>query len=307
MISATMPGERCRFEDPRARHTGLSLAVADIGWFNTENLFREIDRESVDVLLLKCLDYVNGWRRGLYPWLRACRLRQCGPAAWEQQLVLPSGWMKRYPRLGMRPIAGAIRQWWQTMPPGRRRGLVMSYPHYLYLLNQLQPDVSIYYNIDDYSLYWPRLARQIRELERATVRAADVTVCVSRLRADELRSLVPDAAARIHHVPHGAPTLSLAAHPLTQPGPAPAELVHLPRPYLGYIGSLEDRVDWELMDRLSGEFPHASIVVVGRVRSPIAEPWWEAWRGSFLARTCMRWAGDLKKPSRATTRLLTSA
>ena len=57
---------------------GLSLAVADVGWFNTENLFREIDRESVAVLLLKCLDYVNGWRRGLYPWSRACRLRRCG-------------------------------------------------------------------------------------------------------------------------------------------------------------------------------------------------------------------------------------
>ena len=91
---------------------GLSLAVADVGWFTTENLFREIDRDSVAVLLLKCLDYVNGWRRGLYPWSPSCRLRRSGPAAWEQQFVLPSGWMKRYPRLGMRPIARSIRSWW---------------------------------------------------------------------------------------------------------------------------------------------------------------------------------------------------
>ena len=48
----------------RSRRAGLALAVADVGWFNTENLFREIDRESVSVLLLKCQDYVNGWRRG---------------------------------------------------------------------------------------------------------------------------------------------------------------------------------------------------------------------------------------------------
>ena len=54
---------------------GLSLAVADVGWFNTENLFREIDRESVDVLLLKCFDYVNGWRRGILS------LVACLPAA----------------------------------------------------------------------------------------------------------------------------------------------------------------------------------------------------------------------------------
>ena len=101
-----------RSEPVDDQQDGLSLAVADVGWFNTENLFREIDRESVDVLLFKCFDYLNGWRRGLYPWSRACRLRRSGPAAWEQQHILPSGWMKRFPRLGMRPIARSIRDWW---------------------------------------------------------------------------------------------------------------------------------------------------------------------------------------------------
>jgi glycosyltransferase involved in cell wall biosynthesis len=60
-------------------------------------------------------------------------------------------------------------------------------------------------------------------------------------------------------------------------------LAHLPRPYLGYIGSLEDRVDWELMDRISAAFPQASIVIVGRVRDTVAAPWWEHCR-RFLAR-----------------------
>jgi teichuronic acid biosynthesis glycosyltransferase TuaH len=278
-----------RFETPsrsgpgRSEPQGLSLAVADVGWFNTENLFREIDRESVSVLLLKCLDYVNGWRRAVYPWSQACRLRASGPRSWERQLVLPSGWMKRYPRIGMRPVARAIRGWWQTQPPTRRRGLVMTYPHYLYLSDLLGPDASIYYNIDDYTLYWPHLADQIRALERRTVLAADLTVCVSRLRADELQSLVPEAASRIHHVPHGAPTPFLAKAPLSRPAEPPADLARLPRPYLGYVGSLEDRVDWELMDRLSQAFPGASIVVVGRVRDATSEPWWEAC-ARFLAR-----------------------
>jgi glycosyltransferase involved in cell wall biosynthesis len=253
---------------------GLSLAVADVGWFNTENLFREIDRESVAVLLLKCFDYVNGWQRGLYPWSRSCRLRRCGPGAWEEQLVLPSGWMKRFPKLGMRPIARAIRRWWQMQPGTWRRGLVMSYPHYLHLCQQVRPDVSVYYNIDDYALYWPRAAEKIRELERAMVRAADVTICVSLLRAEELRSHLPDAAERIHHLPHGAPTPFLAQQPLTRPGDAPADLAHLPRPFLGYIGSMEDRVDWDLMEWISRTFPEASIIVLGRVREPVAKPWW---------------------------------
>jgi teichuronic acid biosynthesis glycosyltransferase TuaH len=276
MTSATMRENRCRAESARTPRAGLSLAVADVGWFNTENLFRETDRDGVAVLLLKCQDYVNGWRRGVYPWSRVCRLAGCGPGLWEQQLVLPSGWMKRYPRIGMRPIARSIRRWWELVPqPQGRRGLVMSYPHYLYLHDQLRPDVSVYYNIDDYGLYWPRSAQRIRELERATVRTADVTVCVSRLRAEELKVLVPEAAGRIHHVPHGTPTSFVANTPLVRPGATPADLAHLPRPFLGYVGSLEDRVDWQLLDRISREFPSASIVVVGRVRSPVAEPWWD--------------------------------
>jgi teichuronic acid biosynthesis glycosyltransferase TuaH len=272
MSSATMHEIRPGPVDHEQR--GLSLAVADVGWFNTENLFREIDREAVDVLLLKCFDYLNGWRRGIYPWSSACRLRRSGRGAWEQQHILPSGWMKRFPRLGMRPIARSIRDWWSLQPRTWRRGLVMSYPHYLHLHDQLRPDVSVYYNIDDYALYWPRAADRIRELERAMVRTADVTICVSQLRAQELQSVVPDAAARIYHVPHGAPTSFLAPQPLFRPAEPPADLAHLPRPYLGYIGSLEDRVDWELMDRISQTFPDASVIVLGRVRDPVNRPWW---------------------------------
>jgi glycosyltransferase involved in cell wall biosynthesis len=261
---------------------GLSLAVADACWATTENLFREMDGESVAVLMLKCLDYINGWRRGLYPWSPACRLRRRGPSAWEQQFILPTGWMKRYPRLGMRPIAHSIRSWWGTLSPWRR-GLVMVYPHYLYLRDQLRPDVSVYYNVDDYTLYWPRHAERLRELERAMVRSADVTVCVARLRADELKAAVPEAAGRIHHIPHGAPTPFLAERPLARPGEPPEDIAHLPRPLLGYIGSMEDRVDWDLMDRLSRDLPSASIVVLGRIGSAVAEPWWEAC-ARFLSR-----------------------
>jgi teichuronic acid biosynthesis glycosyltransferase TuaH len=255
---------------------GLALAVADVGWFTNENLFREIDGDSVAVLLLKCFDYVNGHRRGLYPWSRACRLKRYGDVAWERQHVLPSGWMKRFPRLGMRPIARSVRGWWNMQPSNWRRGLVMSYPHYLYLYNQLRPDVSVYYNIDDYALYWPSRADEVRAIERAIVRAADVTICVSRLQAEKMREQQPELAPRIHYLPHGAPTPFLAREPLSRPAEAPVDLASLPRPYLGYIGSLEDRVDWELMDRVSQTFPEASIVVLGRVREPVAEPWWDA-------------------------------
>jgi glycosyltransferase involved in cell wall biosynthesis len=180
--------------------------------------------------------------------------------------------MKRFPSLGMRPIARAVRGFWKL--DGRSaRGLVTTYPHYLHLANQLKPDVSLYYNLDDYALYWPTHADEVRDLERRLVSASNATVCVSRLRALELRAAVPEAAGRIHHIPHGTPRPFLAPVPLDRPADPPRDLDGLPRPLLGYVGTLEDRLDWGLLERLSAAFPEASIVIVGRPPEADESPW----------------------------------
>ncbi|HMB03701.1 MAG TPA: glycosyltransferase [Isosphaeraceae bacterium] len=242
----------------------LALTVADANWFTTENLFREVRRDNVATLLLKCLDYLNAWRRGMLPRAWGPPLVQRGPALWQRDLILPSGWMKRFPNLGMRPIERSIRDWHREHARDARLGLVMTYPHYLYLRDLVRPDRQVYFNIDDYTQYWPRFAHRINELEQQAVREADLTVCVSRLRAEELRAAVPEATDRIRHLPHGSPTSSLSNHPWERPAPPPADLAPLPRPLLGYVGTLEDRIDWKLLTRLSETLPHASIVIVGR-------------------------------------------
>ena len=40
------------------------LAVADVNWFTTENLFRELDDPVVTILALRCMDYLNGVAEG---------------------------------------------------------------------------------------------------------------------------------------------------------------------------------------------------------------------------------------------------
>jgi teichuronic acid biosynthesis glycosyltransferase TuaH len=271
-----LPADRCRHEDDARK---LALAVADVSWFTTESLFRDVDDASVKVLALRCMDYLNGWRKRLYPWSSACRPRPWGHGSLARDMVLPSGWMKSYPKLGMRPIARVIRNFWSESDPGSRRGLVMTYPHYLYLLDQLEPDATLYYNIDDYTRYWPRHAERIRELERKLVAEADATVCVARFRAAELRSAVPEAAAKIHHIPHGTPASFLAEHPAHHPAVPPADIAHLPRPLLGYVGSIGDRIDWKLMKKLGDAFSCGSIVIVGRtpLGSRHREPWFLDW------------------------------
>ncbi len=256
----------------------LALAVADANWYTTENLFAEVRRPGVSTLLLRCDDYRNAWRRGVRPWDRRPGLIHTGPNLWRRNLVLPSGWMKSYPALGMRPIRRTIQQWRADHAPGAPLALVMTYPHYLYLSDKLRPDRLVYFNIDDYAFYWPRRARTLDALERQAVAEADLTVCASKRRCEALRLAVPEAAHRIRHLPHGSPGPIVDSVVNHGPGPRPRDLDGLPGPILGYVGSLEDRIDWELLDRLAEAYPSASLVLIGRLSPDSSGRWLGAFR-----------------------------
>src|SRR5262245_37002270 len=139
---------KCPSRGDDRRPQPLAVAVVDVNWFTTESLFRELDREPISILALRCMDFLNGWHKGIYPWSRSCRSSRWGNRSFVRGLVLPSGWMKRYPRLGMRPIARAIRRFWQGFGPQDRKGLIFTNPYYLYLRSELHPDLTLYYNID---------------------------------------------------------------------------------------------------------------------------------------------------------------
>ena len=248
----------------------LALAIADVNWFSTEHLFRALQAPHVHSLLLHCQDFQNAWnayrsRDADTP----ARLTNLADRQSVHRAILPPGWMKRYPRQGMKPLQWAINRWHRTHAPRAPLALVMTYPYYLHLADLLQPDKTVYFNFDDYALYWPSKADEVRALELEAVKRSSLTVCTSRLRRDDLAQLVPEAAHKIHHLPHGAPELAFTPAPSNTPAPPPPDIAHLPRPYLGYFGSLEDRVDWPLLHQLATRFPKASLVLVGRGPDPL--------------------------------------
>ncbi len=252
-----------------------AIVVADAGWYTTADLFSAIPAERGSTLLLTCIDYQNAIRRGISPLRFKRPLESIAPNLWRRELVLPTGWMKSYPKIGMRPIARAVRGWREEHAPDLDLTLVITYPHYIYLYQMLEVDRLIYFNIDDYSLYWKKHAKIIENLEREAVAKADLTVCVSRLRRDLLRDLIPPSAARIEHFPHGLPASRAGFIASDRPAELPIDLAHIPRPVLGFVGSLEDRLDWALLDRLARELPHASIVLIGdRPRTDRNEAAW---------------------------------
>ena len=274
------PAEAPSIADPNAE--GFDLVVADASWSWTERLFAPLSDHGVRVLLLKACDWRTAraagkpWRDWLWP------SRRLAPALWERSLVLPPGWMKTLPTIGMRPLASAVRAWRSRLEgPRRPLALAISYPHYLYLRDLVRPDVLLYYNMDDYALYWRSRAEEIRALERRAVAEADLSVICARSRAVELAEAVPEAADRIIHLPHGAPAESIAESPRDRPGPAPEDLARLPGPRLGFVGSLEDRVDWDLLAQLARAIPEGSVVLIGR--EPRPEPRADWYRGYLRA------------------------
>ncbi len=255
----------------------LVVADATLPW--TERLFAPIADLGLRVLLIKACDWQNAWRQHRPPrdWL--CPLRRRSERLWEQTFVLPPGWMKTFPRIGMRPISWAIRDWRRRLENPRPLALAISYPFYLALRNQLRPEVLLYYNIDDYGLYWLSRRESVQRLERQTVSEADLSIFVARRRSEELRAAVPGAADRIIHLPLGAPASALAPRPQDDPAPAPADIARLPRPLLGYVGSLEDRIDWPLLEHLAAEFRGGSLILIGREPTPRPDqPWYRSYQ-----------------------------
>jgi glycosyltransferase involved in cell wall biosynthesis len=251
----------------------FDLVVADASWAWTERLFAPLAGMGARVFMLKVCDWRTAINDGrpLREWFS--RLRTVGAGLTQQSLVLPPGWMKSVPSLGMRPLARAVRSW-RGKETSRPLVLAMSYPHYLVLADMIAPDALIYYNMDDYALYWRRRSRSIRAIEERVVERADLSVFCARVRAEALRATVPQASGRIVHLPHGAPSRSILEAPQHRPAEAPADIASLPRPLLGFVGSLEDRVDWGLVDRLARDFVRGSIVLIGRRPSVTRREGW---------------------------------
>lgn len=53
------------------------------------------------------------------------------------------------------------------------------------------------------------------------------------------------------------------------PQPAPGDLQNLPRPLIGYFGTISERIDFNIIARLADRFPTGSIAMIGPVHLPV--------------------------------------
>ena len=177
--------------------------------------------------------------------------------------VLP-GWMAtalRQPILREATMHGLAWHWRRVLR-GPRQGPIVAWcfhPKFWPYIPHLRPERLVYHAYDLYHSqgHWDA---ERAESERALVTRADVVLASSQRIADYLRSrgamnpLVVENAA------------DYAAFALDAPQVAePSDLAAIPRPRVGYTGSLNRKVDFPLLARLASQHPEWQFVLVGAV------------------------------------------
>lgn len=95
--------------------------------------------------------------------------------------------------------------------------------------------------------------------ERELLAAADIVIATSEYLADRLARKWP-RPVRVLHNGVDSDAYARAVHSGT---PAPDDLAAIPRPRLGYVGSLQPHIDFELVRRLAQARPDWHFVFVG--------------------------------------------
>jgi glycosyltransferase involved in cell wall biosynthesis len=110
--------------------------------------------------------------------------------------------------------------------------------------------------IDDFAGFeWaPRFSRNLDR--RLLDRALSLTTGTREL-ARRLQSARPDAV----FVP-----LGVDAEGFGRVAPVPADLQNLPRPWIGYFGTISDRLDYGLLDAVAAAYPNGTLILIGPVR-----------------------------------------
>jgi uncharacterized SAM-binding protein YcdF (DUF218 family)/glycosyltransferase involved in cell wall biosynthesis len=180
-------------------------------------------------------------------------------------LVLPfpysrvARWINRF--LLMR----SLRRWMRAT--GFYRPIAWTFlptPLALDLLREIDPQLTIYYCIDDLASS-SLAARRIVPSEQRLFREADLVFVTS----EALRRRAAMFSSRVHLFPFGV-SFERFDQVRGHDEPPPDDLASLPRPIVGYVGGLHQWVDQELIAATASQMPEASFAIIGPFQTDVS-------------------------------------
>lgn len=133
------------------------------------------------------------------------------------------------------------------------------------LIGRFQERLVIYHAVDEYTGYdgvRDALKPVLREMEIDIMRRADLVFVTSPNLFEAKRPYNPHT----YHVPN-AVDYAAFARVLDADTLPPADVASLPRPLIGYVGAINDKLDLGLIRAVAQAVPDGSVILVGAVRS----------------------------------------
>ena len=179
-------------------------------------------------------------------------------------LILPWPYSRAAQRINRALMLRAIRRWMHRMT--FRKPIVWTFlptPLAREVLWALAPELSIYYCVDNLALSSPA-ARRIRRTEEKLFSEVDLVF----VTAENLRTLALSFSDRVHVFPFAVdyPPFEAAR---TDGSTPPSDLAALPRPVIGYLGSIHRWIDQALLAETARRLPDVTFALVGPLHTDV--------------------------------------
>jgi len=132
------------------------------------------------------------------------------------------------------------------------------------LIDRLNPKLVVYHCSDDYTQQ-PNFPTSFKDLEEQLIRRADLIICT----AEELRQAKASINPKTYTVTNGA-DISHFNSSLKQKTVIPIELQQLPGPIIGYVGTIFEWLNFEMIAQAAISKPQWSFVFIGPVTTDVS-------------------------------------
>jgi glycosyltransferase involved in cell wall biosynthesis len=126
-------------------------------------------------------------------------------------------------------------------------------------VGSLGEELSVYYCVDEWSMFTYLDGKQTVDAERKLLERVDAVFAINHALAASKRSVNPET----HESPHGVDH-AMFARALDPQTKIPDELAAIPGPRIGFYGTIQDWVDLELIAALARKRPEWSFVLLGQ-------------------------------------------
>jgi glycosyltransferase involved in cell wall biosynthesis len=202
------------------------------------------------------------WQRGSCAWEQASWL---GKISKTDNVAVdePARLLVRTPRAGLLDRFALRMQCrrWRRILSTHGNGPLIAYiyhPMFADYLDYLNADGIVYHAYDLYD-HTPGWNDRLERNERLLLQRADQVIASSQAIADGLAKKVPRT---VEVLPNGANFAAIAAA-VSDGAPAPEDLRRIPRPRLGWIGSVHPEIDLALIADIAAVRPNWNFVLVG--------------------------------------------